>query len=153
MQGQFSRALIAAAASAVLLAGVAAAQQEAPAFQSRDWRGRPIDYVCKAAAGDTEGLRQALIRQELFRIGADTKAETGWYYGDRLRAARLKTKEASGSEIVDRIKQRLRADAESVPTSVLIYDVGVRRGQAMLCAWLITSDGIAAVETVGMTAW
>src|SRR5262249_11445721 len=35
---------------------------------------------------------------------------------------------------------------------VLIYDVGVRRGQAMLCAWLITSDGIAAAETVPITA-
>ena len=150
MRGQLGRALIAAAAMVALMADVAA-QPALPAFQSRDWRGRPIDYVCNAAAGDSEGLRQALIRHELFRIGADTKAETRWYYGDRLRTARLRTQEATGAEIVDRIRQRLRADTDSVATSVLVYDVGVRRGQAMLCAWLITADGIAAAETVPVT--
>src|SRR5262245_30280786 len=98
MRGQLGRALIAAAATVALVAQDAAAQQAVPAFQSRDWRGRPIDYVCNAAAGDSEGLRQALIRHELFRIGADTKAETGWYYGDRLRTARLRTQEATGAE-------------------------------------------------------
>jgi CHAT domain len=151
MKGQFGWRPIAAAASAVVLANIAAAQ-DGPAFQSRDWRGRPVDYACKAVPGDAEGLRQALIRQELFRIGSDTKAETGWYYGDRLRAARLKTKEVTGREIVDRIRERLRADAGIVPTSVLVYDVGVRRGQSMLCAWLITADGIAAAETVTVAA-
>ena len=29
-----------------------------------------------------------------------------------------------------------------------MYDVGVRRSQSMLCAWLLTSEGIAAAETV-----
>jgi CHAT domain-containing protein len=135
----------------LLPAGVAAAQTGGTAFQSRDWRGQPIDYVCKAAPGDTEGLRQALIRQELFRLGSDTKAETGWYYGDRLRTARLKTREATATQIVDRIGRRLRADADKVRTAALIYDVGVRRGQSMLCVWLLTTDGIAAAETVPLT--
>jgi hypothetical protein len=101
--------------------------------------------------GDAEGLRQALMRQELFRIGADTKAATGWYYGDRLRTARLKTREATATQIVDRIKQRLRADRNNLRTAILIYDVGVRRGQSMLCAWLLTPEGIAAAETVPIT--
>ena len=89
MRDQFSSGLIIAVVSALFFVHVARAQDRVPAFQSRDWRGHPIDYACKASLGDAEGLRQALMRQELFRIGSDTKSETGWYYGDRLRAARL----------------------------------------------------------------
>jgi len=96
-------------------------------------------------------LRQALIRQELFRIGSEAKAVTGWYYGNRLRTARLKTRESTAKQIVDRIKQRLLMDADSLRTAILIYDVGVRRGQSMLCAWLLTPEGIAAAETVPVT--
>ncbi len=151
MRSYIGRGVIAAGLSVLVLAHAATAQDGA-AFRSRDWRGNPIDYVCKASPGDAEGLRQALIRQELFRIGSDTKAETGWYYGDRLRAARLKTREATAAQIVDRVKQRLRADAATLRTSALIYDVGSARGQPMLCVWLLTPEGIAAAETVPITA-
>jgi CHAT domain-containing protein len=151
MRCEFSSVTIAAVICVLLPTGIAAAQTGGAAFQSRDWRGQPIDYVCKASPGDAEGLRQALIRQELFRIGSDTKAETGWYYGDRLRTARLKTREATATQIVERIKQRLHTDADTVRTTVLIYDVGVRRGKSMLCVWLLTAEGIAAAETVPVT--
>lgn len=146
--GRFGTSLIISGFAILLLANVAAAQDGSPTFQSRDWRGRPIDYVCKASRGDAESLRQALIRQELFRIGSDTKAETGWYYGDRLRTARLKTRQVTAAQLVARMTQRLRADAGTLRTSVLIYDVGISRGQPMLCVWLVTSQGIAAAETV-----
>src|SRR5262249_34906680 len=119
--------------------------------QSRDWRGRAIDYVCKASLHDAEGLQQALVRQELFRIGSETKSETGWYYGDRLRTARLRTKESTARQIVERIRQRLLSYADSLPTAILVYDVGVQRGQSMLCVWLLTSEGITAAETVPIT--
>lgn len=157
MRASLSLGPVAAAVAAVFSAHVATAQTASaqhgiPAFQSRDWRGQPIDHVCSASAGDAEGLRQALIRQELFRIGSDTKAATGWYYGDRLRTARLKTREATAAQIVARIKQRLRTDAGAIRTGILVYDVGVRRSQSMLCVWLLTSDGIAAAETVPVTA-
>jgi len=135
----------------VLPSTIASAQGSGSAFQSRNWRGEVIDYACRASPRDAEGLRQALIRQELFRIGAETKAATGWFYGDRLRNARLRTRESTATQIVDRIKLRLREDARSVRTSILIYDVGVRRGQSMLCAWLLTTEGIAAAETVPVT--
>lgn len=148
MGRRFGSSLTIAALAILLLASVAAAQDGPPSFQSRDWRGRPIDYVCKAARDDAESLRQALIRQELFRIGSDTKAETGWYYGDRLRTARLKTRQVTAVQLVARITQRLRADAGTLRTGVLIYDVGISRGQPMLCVWLVTSQGIAAAETV-----
>src|SRR5262249_38216803 len=116
----------------------ATAQDGEVAFQSRDWRGRAIDYVCKASLHDAEGLQQALVRQELFRIGSETKSETGWYYGDRLRTARLRTKESTARQIVERIRQRLLSYADSLPTAILVYDVGVQRGQSMLCVWLLT---------------
>src|SRR5262245_25025705 len=110
--------------AAALPSAIASAQQGGAAFQARDWRGRPIDYVCHASPGDAEGLREALMRQELFRIGSDIKAVTGWYYGDRLRTARLKTREATATQIVERIKQRLQTDTSSLRTAVLVYDVG-----------------------------
>ena len=131
--------------------GAVAAQDGGVAFQSRDWRGRPIDYVCKASPHDAEGLRQALIRQELFRIGSDAKSETGWYYGDRLRTARLRTRDSTAAQIIERIRQRLQSDSYSLPTAVLVYDVGAQRGRSMLCVWLLTSQGITAAETVPIT--
>src|SRR5262249_39519163 len=150
MRHQFRRAMVTALLF-VLPSTIASAQGSGSAFQSRNWRGEVIDYACRASPRDAEGLRQALIRQELFRIGAETKAATGWFYGDRLRNARLRTRESTATQIVDRIKLRLREDARSVRTSILIYDVGVRRGQSMLCAWLLTTEGIAAAETVPVT--
>ncbi len=151
MGRRFGSSLTIATLAILLWANAAAAQGGPPAFQSRDWRGQPIDYACKASRDDAESLRQALIRQELFRIGSDTKAETGWYYGDRLRTARLKTRQVTAGQLVARITQRLRADAGTLRTSVLIYDVGVSRGQPMLCVWLVTPQGIAAAETVPVT--
>ena len=132
MGRRFGSSLTIATLAILLWANAAAAQGGPPAFQSRDWRGQPIDYACKASRDDAENLRQALIRQELFRIGSDTKAETGWYYGDRLRTARLKTRQVTAGQPVARITERLRADAGTLRTTVLIYDVGVSRGQPML---------------------
>ncbi|MFM9845550.1 MAG: CHAT domain-containing protein [Hyphomicrobiaceae bacterium] len=148
MRRRFGTSLTIAAFAVLLLANVAAAQEGSATFRSRDWRGQPIDYACKASRGDAESLRQALIRQELFRLGSDTKAETGWYYGDRLRTARLKTRQVTAAQLLARITQRLRADATTLRTSVLIYDVGISREQPMLCVWLVTPQGIVAAETV-----
>jgi CHAT domain-containing protein len=148
MRCGFGTSLTIAALAVLFWANAAAAQDGSLTFRSRDWRGQPIDYVCKASRGDAESLRQALIRQELFRLGSDTKAETGWYYGDRLRTARLKTRQVTAAQLVARITQRLRADAGTLRTSILIYDVGTSRGQPMLCVWLVTPQGIAAAETV-----
>ena len=151
MRYKFSWVTVTVILSAGLPSAIASAQEAGSPIQSRDWRGQVIDYTCRASPRDAEGLHQALVRQELFRIGSEAKAATGWYYGNRLRTARLRTREATATQIVERIAQRLRTDANSLRTSVLIYDVGVRRGQSMLCAWLLTTEGIAAAETVPIT--
>ena len=138
MRSYIGRGVISASLSVLVLAHAAKAQDGA-AFRSRDWRGNPIDYV-QASLGDAEGLRQALIRQELFRI-VDAKAETGWYYGDRLRCGARPVKPAARSSTVQR---RLQADAATLRTGALIYDVGSARGQPMPCVWLLTPAHYAA---------
>lgn len=130
---------------------VAAAQTPAPtSFQPRDWAGRPVARTCKTSVSDLSGLHAALIEHERAKVGFGLKASSGWFYGNRLRNASLKLKDESIASILDRMRQNLRELSVEGPTAILVYDAGLQGRDAMICAWLITKEGVRAAETVKM---
>jgi hypothetical protein len=130
----------------------ASAQSSAIAFQPRDWAGRPVTRSCNASPNDLAGLRTALIEHERAKVGFNIKMDTGWFYGNRLRLAPLEMKKQNVKDVLQRIEQNLRDLSTDGDAGVLIYDAGWDGRDAMVCAWLITKDGVRAAETVRMRA-
>jgi CHAT domain-containing protein len=120
--------------------------QPAGAFQPRDWMGRPVQRSCNASVRDTVGLKATLLEHERHQVGFEGKWDTGWFYGNRLRNAVLSLESARPDDILRRIRQNLQNLKQ--PTAILVYDAGLQRNEVIICAWLITREGIAAAETV-----
>lgn len=144
--------LLAFCAVALAAPTSASAQAQAPAAVSRDWAGRTINHRCQAQPGEAglAGLKEALVRHELFKIGAAGKMLTGWYYGNSLRTAAPVLRGKSTREIDRSLRQHLVLASRRELTAAIIYDVGVHTGRATLCVWLVTAGGIVAAETVAI---
>jgi CHAT domain-containing protein len=124
---------------------------QAPAtagYQPRDWAGRPTSRTCRASVRDLSGLHAALVEHERAKIGFEGKFDTGWFYGNRLRNAPLALKRERIDRTLHRIQENLRELSKAVTTGILVYDAGVQGRDSLICAWLVTKDGVQAAEIV-----
>jgi CHAT domain-containing protein len=131
-----------------LLAALVAAIVVAPASAQPKRTGKSAATApCRAAMGDLQGFKEALLQHDLAYQGFRTKFKTG-YYAEAGSLNKDLAKQTP-ADLVARTSKAIETTADA-GAGLLMYALTRRPGGGdLLCVWLLGSNGLLAAETSG----